>query len=87
MGDMADFALDCMMDEDEEWCKNQARMRRRINEETGQEDSSPFQYEYKSSGPGNCPVCNGGTHPVNTGPYGLFYGCNKYPKCKGRRSG
>jgi hypothetical protein len=87
MGEMADFALDAMMDEDEAWCKNQTRRRPYINEETGQEDPSPFQREYKPAGPGPCPTCNGPTHIVKTGPYGWFYGCDSFPKCKGRRSG
>jgi ssDNA-binding Zn-finger/Zn-ribbon topoisomerase 1 len=71
MGDMADYTLDQMMDEDEAYC-------------AGYRKTSPFIYKYKPNGPGNCPRCDGPTH-ICHGPYGRFYGCNNFPKCKGRR--
>lgn len=40
----------------------------------------------KPSGPGKCPICHGPTHFVKDGEFGPFYGCNKYPKCKGSRN-
>jgi ssDNA-binding Zn-finger/Zn-ribbon topoisomerase 1 len=35
-------------------------------------------------GYGPCPRCGSKMHVVN-GPHGAFYGCDKYPKCKGIR--
>jgi ssDNA-binding Zn-finger/Zn-ribbon topoisomerase 1 len=78
MGDMADFSLDNLYDFDEVYCNGE------IDEETNEVIKSPFMYEQKVHGPGNCPICKGLTHLIN-GKYGLFYGCNNFPKCKGRR--
>ena len=32
-----------------------------------------------------CPLCGGPMHKVK-GKFGTFYGCNKFPKCKGSRN-
>lgn len=80
MGDGADMALSDMMDQDEAYCRGE------LDEDTGYPIMSPFQYEQKEHGPGPCPVCKGPTHIITSGPYGLFYGCNDFPNCKGRRS-
>lgn len=37
------------------------------------------------NGPGVCPACGGSTHKV-TGRFGGFYGCDRYPSCKGSRN-
>lgn len=33
-----------------------------------------------------CPLC-GSKMNQKTGPYGIFYGCSKFPKCRGKRTG
>ena len=32
----------------------------------------------------NCPLC-GGTMVLREGKYGQFFGCSRYPNCKGTR--
>jgi len=80
MGDMADYALQQMMDIDEE------SMFGDIDEETGERPVSPFVNEYKPihKGPGLCPRCGLST-VLKTGKFGKFYGCIDFPKCKGNR--
>lgn len=80
MGEMADYALDQMMDADE------AHLRGEIDPETGDVCSSPFQHQYKSKprGPGKCPICGEETK-LTTGRYGNFYSCKAFPKCRGTR--
>ena len=51
------------------------------------EDDGPFgggwrEIEY---GPGECPECGAPTRLVTTGPHGPFFGCSKWPKCRGSR--
>jgi hypothetical protein len=79
MGDYADDALDQSLDEwqmamedpedDEYWVGYSRRPRQRI--------SIP-------SGPGPCPVCHSNV-VLRTGKFGKFYGCSKFPKCRGTR--
>jgi hypothetical protein len=38
----------------------------------------------KPSGPGSCPSCGADT-VLRNGKFGQFYGCSKYPNCKGNR--
>lgn len=66
MGDMADYALDGLMDEDE------AQL-----EELGH--SIVFCQPPKI--PIRCPAC-GKVIVVRDGPYGRFAGCSGFPKCK-----
>jgi hypothetical protein len=78
MGDGADFFLEILDDLDEAYCDG------KLIEDTNYSVMSPFLYEQKEHGPGNCPICKGETHPIN-GRYGWFYGCNNFPNCNGRR--
>lgn len=55
-----------------------------ILDDHGMETTHPM-YQRKPSGPGNCPNCGGPTKLV-TGRFGQFYGCCKFPKCKGSRN-
>lgn len=41
-------------------------------------------HNIKSIGPGMCPRCKGPTL-LKTGIHGKFYGCCKFPDCKGSR--
>jgi len=53
----------------------------------GNPHSVPFanNISKKVHGAGGCPLC--GSHTVKrSGPYGAFYGCDKFPKCKGNRN-
>lgn len=51
--------------------------------------TKPRQHHFnKPSGPGVCPICGAGTHPVtNKTTKAIFYGCDNYPDCKGSRNG
>lgn len=85
MGDMADYALDQMMDLDEVYCQS---LEYGIDtDEEGDPILSPFHHEpgsRKQFGLGPCPNCGGKTI-IREGPYGFFYGCIKFPKCRGTR--
>lgn len=48
--------------------------------------SQPRHRKRKPSGPGPCPTCGGKT-VIKKGPYGTFYGCVDFPRCKGTRGG
>lgn len=98
MGDMADFALDCSMDEDEHYERYRdaplsVQYEEGIVDEHGaligfpgcRLVSSPRRLSKKPSGEGACPLCGGGTREI-TGVNGVFYGCLNYPKCKGSRN-
>jgi ssDNA-binding Zn-finger/Zn-ribbon topoisomerase 1 len=70
MGDMADWVNEQMLDPD-----------------FGELDFTDYsEPKRKPVGPGKCPVCRGPTHFVKDNEFGPFYGCNKYPKCKGSRN-
>jgi ssDNA-binding Zn-finger/Zn-ribbon topoisomerase 1 len=66
MGDMADYALEQMMDEDETQL-----------EELGH--SIVFCVPRKV--PVRCPACNG-LMVVREGKFGKFHGCSNFPKCR-----
>lgn len=93
MGEMADFALDQVMDDIDLFDRysNDPAMLRELGfmDEKGYV-LTPFwgngTRSAKPNGPGECPVCKGPTHLVN-GINGSFYGCNNFPKCKGSRNG
>lgn len=81
MGDMADEALERMMDvdqltQDDDW--------QRSNDRDGY--WSPFARgdgtRYIGSGP--CPRCGSQTI-LRHGPHGRFWGCSRFPKCRGSR--
>jgi hypothetical protein len=42
-------------------------------------------YSDRPCGPGECPECGAKTRLVTTGPHGPFYGCVKFPACRGSR--
>lgn len=69
MGEMADYALGQIMD----------------IEESEYETDTESSYPNIPRGPGPCPVCSGRTYKITNGPYGTFYGCCNFPKCRGTR--
>lgn len=99
MGDMADFYLDEMMDDDE----YQQRLfglgydeltdseREFMYNEDGSmkplvfDGWNPHRRSRKPRGPGACPKCGANTVERN-GPHGKFYGCSKFPECRGNRN-
>lgn len=85
MGDMADFTLDQLWDDEDAIA--------RLNDDGIYEDEDgPFMppfaklYRRTPSGPGPCPCCGSGTL-AKTGRNGPFYGCIRFPACKGSRNG
>ena len=80
MGEMADYSLDLMWDAP-------------INEYTCEpvEDWNPWwsrQKPAKPHGPGKCPCCGGETvKRVNRYTGSEFYGCKRFPECRGTRNG
>lgn len=55
-----------------------------IVDEHGTEISSR-PYRRKVCGKGPCPIC-GSVTTLRAGKFGKFYGCSKFPKCKGSRN-
>lgn len=101
MGDMADFALDGAMDDLEDYWRYQdgeyspqEAYDRGFVDELGREypvdtrvpSEYPIVKTKKASGPGPCPRCGGDTHIVY-GNNGKFWGCDRFPDCKGSRNG
>ena len=87
MGEMADMALDECMDNDEvylKYCNAPAH----IQYEHGLCDELGYMYSSKvvklDRGPGKCPKCKSETI-LKFGKFGDFYGCTKFPNCKGSR--
>lgn len=80
MGDYADFELDRMfdtyLDPDEDSLYDDAASPRTAIWRT------------RPCGPGNCPRCNGPTRMrTNRSTQQKFYGCCRYPECRGTRDG
>lgn len=76
MGDMADYylsqSLDAYWETDMAGYDNYAL--------------TPWRSDYiKPHGPGLCPKCKATTTERN-GPYGKFYGCTRFPQCRGSRN-
>ena len=95
MGEMADLALDQMMDQDEievnalftpSWQLSDFE-RECLYDEHDSYIGGVFTRgkRYGPRGPGPCPQCHGPTQPKN-GRHGLFYGCCSFPRCHGSRS-
>lgn len=101
MGEMADYALNEMYDDDD-------RQQRLINVPFHElnDDDREFMYDEhgvryplvfgmigrkhteKPSGPGPCPVCGCSTKKLtNKSTKQVFYGCSQFPQCKGSRNG
>lgn len=97
MGDMADDALDNAFDDLDHYEKYRnaplnVQYEEGLIDEFGGTIGAPWSIpaasSYKSkkpSGPGLCPLCEGPTHKIE-GANGVFYGCDKFPKCKGSRN-
>lgn len=95
MGEMADFAIDGGMDELDHYERFKDADQATQYEEglidecgitIGNAGSTPWTpAERGPHGEGKCPKCNGPTVERN-GMYGVFYGCNNFPKCHGSRS-
>jgi len=85
MGDMADDALDQLMNWDE--AVEQGYYDDLENWEDGMIHMFPFSHHHipKPSGPGKCPQCGAKT-VLKDGKFGPFYGCTKFPICKGNRN-
>lgn len=87
MGDHADDALDSMMNEDEFYVRQTGMG---IYED---EEGLPLMPVFGHtrivhSGPGKCPMCGAPTtQRANSKTNNTFYGCTRYPECKGSRSG
>jgi|WetSurMetagenome_2_1015567.scaffolds.fasta_scaffold20212_11 hypothetical protein len=82
MGDFADDAVNQSMDE---WLG--------AMEEEDLENEYWIGYSWrprsrtkllKPNGPGTCPSCGSETI-LREGKFGKFYGCSKFPQCKGSR--
>lgn len=85
MGDGADQALSRLIDWDEETIGGYYDNPENL--EDGDTQMWPFsRRENKEQGPGPCPKCGENTI-LRTGPFGTFYGCTAFPKCKGNRDG
>lgn len=95
MGDMANFALDHMMDDDE--MQNTLAY---VPWEHLTDFEREFMYDYDGAqylgvydtlhprgphGSGACPRCGKPTE-LKSGRYGSFYGCKAFPSCNGSRS-
>ena len=80
MGEMADYYLDLAWDAP-------------LDEHTGEsvEDWNSYwsrKKPAKPSGPGACPRCGAKTRiRMNSFTGQAFYGCTKFPECKGSRDG
>ncbi len=93
MGDGADMALSNACDEDEHYLQYQyadigTQYEEGIVDEYGATIGIPGWggvVSKKPSGPGNCPICSASTI-LKQGKFGNFYGCAKFPKCKGSRN-
>lgn len=71
MGEMADYTIDeANIDEYDLW----------EGFEDGLEDESQIEMDENL-----CPLCSGPIHLIKHGKYGPFYGCNRYPHCRGSR--
>ena len=53
-------------------------------EEEGGEEGGSFYPIKLQRGPGTCPKCGAETE-MKSGKYGAFFGCSRFPKCKGSR--
>lgn len=95
MGDGADMALDNAFDDMEhyerfKYSDHRTQYDEGIIDERGAIIGNPGSfpartYKRKSSGPGNCPICNKET-VIRDGKFGKFRGCVDFPKCKGNRN-
>ena len=100
MGEMADFAIDNAFADMEHYDKySSADLATQYDEglidELGVTIGEPWSipaarhnnFTPASRGPhgyGDCPDCGSKTE-LNNGIYGKFYGCTKFPSCKGSR--
>lgn len=71
MGDAADMLLDSMFEGDDYVFQSWVPRHSRMR-------------RARPAGPGPCPECGAET-TMRSGPYGTFYGCSNYPRCKGSR--
>ena len=96
MGEMADFALDEIDNADAEYCRlisEDSRTWDDMDREFMQDYDgtlypspfSAFTRKAKPSGPGKCPQCGSDTI-FKSGRNGDFYGCTRFPDCKGSRN-
>lgn len=93
MGDMADDALSHACDEDEAYLRYRyapiaEQYERGMVDEYGVTIGNPnsiVRSNKKPSGVGSCPLCGSDT-TLKEGKFGAFWGCIKFPKCKGSRN-
>lgn len=81
MGEFADDACDRELDE---WLYDMEADLDESNTDREFTDSFPYGRTFRPSGPGSCPKCGADT-VLRTGPFGEFYGCSKFPDCRGTR--
>lgn len=82
MGDIADFYLD-QGDDLFELDEDQVGLESEMLTAAGRA-TFPAKRAEKPHGPGPCPICGQQT-VLREGPYGYFYGCKGFPKCRGTR--
>lgn len=97
MSDMADYALDCAMNDCEEywtWQDQGGNLREGYDkgfiDELGRDYSDtrmpdPRRYYSAPRGAGPCPRCKKPTE-LKEGKFGKFYGCTNFPICTGSRN-
>jgi hypothetical protein len=76
MGEFADMLIDQYYDDPMGYWDGMC--------DEGDEYDGPSPSSHWPVGHGPCPICSSTMHLAN-GPYGGFWGCDRWPKCKGAR--
>jgi len=92
MGDGADDALERAFNDEEEYeslkrSNSQTQFDSGFINEQGGLVGEPWSLPVENKGFGRCPICGSSMAPRINNQTGVkFYGCTRYPKCKGNRS-
>jgi len=78
MSELADLAIEQGMDGDFDELYDEYG-------DGGDNDCGFSSMCHKPTGPGECPICGSST-VLKSGRNGKFYGCSKFPSCKGSRN-
>jgi ssDNA-binding Zn-finger/Zn-ribbon topoisomerase 1 len=81
---VGDHADDAMLDAFDKFFELDD-LRSEIEDLYKEDGDSFYPVKIKSEGPGECPKCGAPT-TIRSGKFGEFYGCIRYPKCKGVRN-